>query len=121
MPLIIGEVMKSIILSFLLFLTFFCILSVVMSHGNGDSHENISSSTEKLKATEKAKQLAMAGKIDSSWGAVKPSSIEQKTPDHDLEWVVLFRNNKISNASKKDLDLFFSLDGDNITLNYDGN
>ena len=90
-------------------------------HGHGHSHEPVSSDEAGNRATQKVNQLVGTGKIDSSWSAVKVMKVEQKTYAHGPEWVVTFKNDKVSDASKQTLYLFFSLDGHYIAANYTGN
>lgn len=113
--------MKHIVIRFLLCILFCSAPLIAMAHGDGHSHEPLSSSEAKLKAAEKLNQLAASGKIDASWANVKASGIEQKAPDFAMEWVVFFENKKISDPTHQTLYLFFSLDGDYITLSHDGN
>ena len=97
--------------------------------GSGHSHDKdgghslgpISSAEVSNKATKKVEQLAEAGKIDASWSGVKVASVEQKTYSKGPEWLITFKNDKVSDATKQTLYLFFSLDGHYIAANYSGN
>lgn len=89
-------------------------------HGHGHSHGPVNEHTVANKATKKVKSLATAGKIDSSWAGIKPSSLEQKTYSGQKEWVITFNNDKVKDKSKKTLYLFYSLDGNYIAANYTG-
>lgn len=89
-------------------------------HGHGHSHGAVSEDVASDKATKKVEQLASAGKIDASWAGVKPASIEQKTYANGPEWVVTFKNDKVSDTSKQTLYLFYSLNGHYIAANYTG-
>jgi len=89
-------------------------------HDHGHSHGPISSKEVIGKATKKVQQLARAGKIDSSWAKTGAASAEQKEYSKGPEWVVTFRNDKVSDSSKQTLYLFFSLDGNYIAENYTG-
>lgn len=90
-------------------------------HDHGHSHETISSDTAMNKATSKVKQLADAGKIDASWATVTAASIEQVTYAQGPEWVIIFKNDQVSDTAKQTLYLFFSLNGHYIAANYTGN
>ncbi len=106
-----------------LLLSFVLFAAPVMAgsgHDHGHSHEPISSKEAISKATKKVQQLANAGKIDSSWSKIKAASAEQKEYSKVLEWVVTFKNDKVSDSSKQTLYLFFSLDGNYIAANYTG-
>lgn len=87
----------------------------------GHSHGPISSDSAINKASKKVKQLADAGKIDASWSGINAASIDQKIYSKGPEWVITFKNEKINDAAKQTLYLFFSLDGHYIAANYTGN
>ncbi len=107
----------TLLLSFVLFAT---PVMAGSGHDPGHSHEPISSKEAINKATKKVHQLAKAGKIDSSWSKINAASAEQKEYSKVLEWVVTFKNDKVSDSSKQTLYLFFSLDGNYIAANYTG-
>jgi len=90
-------------------------------HGHGHSHGPVASDVVAGKATTKMQQLVQAGKIHASWSGVKPAAVEQKTYSKSVEWVVTFKNDKVSDASKQTLYLFYSLDGRYIAANHTGN
>ena len=87
----------------------------------GHSHGPISNDNAINRALKKVKQMAHAGKIDSTWTTVKTARAEQKTYSKGPEWVVTFKNDKVSDTAKQTLYLFFSLDGHYIAANYTGN
>jgi len=89
-------------------------------HDHGHSHEPISGTEAQMKAKQKVQQLVKTGKIDATWGNIKSSSISQKDYGHGPEWVVVFKNNKVSDTSKQTLYLFYSQDGHYLAANYDG-
>ena len=91
------------------------------AHGEGHDHGPISSDQAGAKAIKKMAQLVSKGKIDASWQGLDPSSIEKKTFSKGPEWVVTFKNDKISDVSKQTLYLFYSLDGHYLAANYTGN
>ena len=72
-------------------------------------------------ASEKVMQLASAGKIDATWSGLKATSVEQKSYGHGPEWVIVFKNDKLTDMTKQTLYLFFSPDGHYIAANYTGN
>lgn len=91
-------------------------------HGaGGHAHAAITSDQAMTKAAEKIHALAKAGKIDASWMDVQPAGAEQKTYAKGPEWVVTFKNDKVSDASKQTLYVFFSADGHYLATNYTGN
>ena len=73
-----------------------------------------------MKATEKVKSLAESGKIDKSWAGIKAVGATQKTFANESEWVVTFKNEKVSDVTKQTLYLFFTLDGSYIATNFTG-
>lgn len=90
-------------------------------HGSGGhSHGPISSEAVIQKATGKVKSLAESGKVDKSWADSKPLSASQKTFSNEVEWVVTFKNDKVSDATKQTLYMFFTLDGSYIATNFTG-
>lgn len=91
-------------------------------HGSGGhAHVAITSDQAITKATEKVRQLSNAGKIDASWSTVSAAGAEQKTYTKGPEWVVTFKNDKVSDAAKQTLYVYFSLDGHYLAANYTGN
>jgi hypothetical protein len=110
----------------LLFSSFLITTPVLASGGNnhghdhGHAHTAISAQDAISKATAKIKQLAAAGKIDKSWAKISASSSEKKVFSHDPEWVITFKNDKVSDAKKQSLYLFYSTDGHYIAANYTG-
>ena len=97
--------------------------------GGGHSHDAdgghslapISSEEATTRASKKVEQLADAGKIDATWTGVKAASVEQKIYSKGPEWVITFKNDKVSDTSKQTLYLFFSPDGHYIAANFTGN
>ena len=89
-------------------------------HDHGHSHGPVSADVVVGKAVTKVKQLAVDKKIDTSWKNVKSTGAEKKTFGKGLEWVVSFNNTKVSDKTKQNLYIFFSLDGHYIAANYTG-
>ena len=89
-------------------------------HEHGHSHGPVSADAASNKAMKKVDQLAKAGKINGSWSGIQPTAVEQKTYANGPEWVVTFKNDKVSDVSKQTLYLFYSLDGHYIAANYTG-
>ena len=91
------------------------------AHGSGGhSHGPISSEAVLKKANTKVTFLAASGKLDKSWADSKAIGASQKTFSHETEWVVTFKNDKVSDTSKQTLYMFFSLDGGYIATNFTG-
>jgi len=105
------------------------LLATPVMAGSGHSHDSdgghslgpVTSKEATNRASKKVKQLAEAGKIDATWSGMKAASVEQKTYSKGPEWVVTFKNDKISDTAKQTLYLFFSPDGHYIAANYTGN
>ncbi len=96
--------------------------------GSGHSHDDdgghsqgpVSSDVAATKALDKINQLADARRIDTSWAGIKAASVEQKAYAKGPEWVVIFKNDKVSDKEKQTLYMFFTLDGHYIATNYSG-
>jgi len=89
-------------------------------HGHGHSHEPATAEVVKTKAMKKVKFLAETKKIDPSWVAITAHGAEKKQFSKGVEWVVSFKNETLSDASKRTLYLFYSLNGHYIAANYSG-
>lgn len=90
-------------------------------HDHGHSHETITSDQAVEKATAKVQQMASSGKIDASWSGAVAAGVEQKSFAKGPEWVVTFKNEKVTDPAKQTLYMFFSLDGHYLAANYTGN
>ena len=92
-------------------------------HGPGGSHTlgPISSEAAIKKAEQQVKSLVKSGKIDTSWAGVKAASATLKTFAQGDEWVVMFKNAKISNSAEQTLYVFYTLNGSYIASNFTGN
>lgn len=89
-------------------------------HDHGHSHGPVSQERAQAIATRQVQRLADKGKIAKSWGSVKASTIEQKQFGSQTEWVVVFANDKVEDASKQKLYVFLTLDGGYLAANYTG-
>ena len=88
------------------------------SHANGGHSQGpISSEMAIQKATQKVKSLVESGKLDKSWADVKAVGASSKGG----EWVVTYKNDKVSDAAKQTLYVFYSLDGIYTATNFTGN
>ena len=115
--------MKNIKIAFILFTLCFVAPVVVLAgagHDHGHSHAAISATEAQIKASEKMRKMAKAGKIDGTWSAIKTGTVSQKDFGHGPEWVITFKNSKVKDASKQTLYMFYSQDGHYIAANYDG-
>jgi pterin-4a-carbinolamine dehydratase len=91
------------------------------SGGHSHSQGPVSGDVAAMKASNKVKSMVESGKLDKSWAHVKATGASQKSFGHDPEWVVTFKNTKISDASKQTLYVFLTLDGMYIAANFTGN
>ena len=91
-------------------------------HGSDGSHSHgpINSDAAIKKAEKQVKSLVKSGKLDKSWAGIKAASAIQKTFGDEDEWVVTFKNDKISDASKQTLYIFYTLSGAYIASNFTG-
>jgi hypothetical protein len=87
---------------------------------HGHSHDPVNQSQAEKVAKESVAMLVKKEKIDSSWKSVSVASAEKKKFGGKMEWVVTFKNDKISDASKQTLYVFLSLTGNYIAANYTG-
>ena len=71
-------------------------------------------------ATRNVNRLADTGKIAKSWKGIKAGKAERKAFDGAKEWVVVFENRQIADASKKKIYVFLTLAGDYLAANYTG-
>ncbi|RUM90686.1 MAG: hypothetical protein DSZ27_08325 [Thiomicrospira sp.] len=94
------------------------------SHGPDGSHQYPAKTVAETvvidKSAKKVDQLASAGKIDASWKGIKALKSEQKMFGHNKEWVITFNNPTLSDKTKQNLYLFYTLDGLYIAANYSG-
>ncbi|MBI5450563.1 MAG: hypothetical protein HY940_04315 [Gammaproteobacteria bacterium] len=90
-------------------------------HGSGGhSHGPISSEMVIKKAAERVKSMVESGKLDKSWADRKALGVIQETFSSEIEWVVTFKNDQVSDATKQTLYMFFTLDGSYIATNFTG-
>lgn len=90
-------------------------------HNHGHSHAPITSGQVVDLASKKIQLLIDASKIDATWVDAKSNSVEQVSYSQGPEWVVTFKNDKLTDASKQTLYLFYSLSGQYIAANHTGN
>lgn len=90
-------------------------------HGpGGHTHAPATAEQVSARAIERVKSMVQRGKLDKSWVAAKPEPAYQKDFAKGTEWVVAFRNDKVDDAGKRTLYVFFSLEGSYIAANYSG-
>jgi hypothetical protein len=64
--------------------------------------------------------LVAGGKVDKSWAAIKPTSLEQVDGKKGKEWLVTFKDPAATDKSKETLYMFFTLQGNLIASNFSG-
>jgi len=95
-------------------------------HGHDHGHEHsqvtvaVDAITAKSNATNIIAELVNKEKLVPSWLNVTASSTEKKEFKGTLEWVVIFENDKITDASKQTLYIFLKVNGEYIAANYTG-
>lgn len=90
-------------------------------HGHGHSHEPVTQAQAEEEAISSVAKLVQRKKIDSSWASVTVHSSEKKEFDGQTEWVVIFKNEKVSDPDKQTLYVFLTLEGRYLAANYTGN
>jgi hypothetical protein len=110
---------QSIILSLTLFL--FPLSAIAGSgHDHGHSHAPATQSQAEKVASDIVLQLAEKSKIDASWKSVNIEKSLKKKFGNSLEWVVSFKNDKITDPAKQTLYIFLTLSGEYLAANYTG-
>lgn len=89
-------------------------------HDHGHSHNPVTQSKAEDIAANRVSKLADNGKIDSSWKATKVAKSEKKKFGGETEWVITFKNDKISDPTKQTLYVFLTLGGEYLAANYTG-
>jgi hypothetical protein len=89
-------------------------------HDHGHSHDPVTQSKAEAIAAKSVSRLVEKGKIDTSWKAVTVAKSEKKKFGGETEWVVSFKNDKVSDPSKQTLYIFLTLGGEYLAANYTG-
>lgn len=90
-------------------------------HGHGHSHEPVTQVEAEEIAANSVAKLVQRKKIDGSWSTVAVHSSEQKEFGGQMEWVVIFKNEKVTDPEKQTLYVFLTLEGRYLAANYTGN
>ena len=110
---------QSIILS-LTFLLFPLSAISGSNHDHGHSHALITQEQVEKAGSDKILGLVGAGKLDSSWKSIPAEKSTKKSFGRNMEWVVSFKNEKVSDKEKQTLYMFYSLTGQYLAANYTG-
>jgi len=89
-------------------------------HDHSHSHEAIGYIQAEGIAKKNVTRLANAGKIDKSWASIKASKVNQKDFGGGMEWVVTFKNDKVTDPTKQNLYIFLRIDGEYLAANHSG-
>jgi hypothetical protein len=90
-------------------------------HDHGShSHDPVSKSQAEEAAIKSVEKLVSKRKIADSWKGVKVATSEKKKFGTKEEWVVTFKNEKVSDPNKQTLYVFLTLTGDYIAANFTG-
>ena len=71
-------------------------------------------------AVKHQQKLIAGGKIDKSWLAIKPSTLEQVDGKRGKEWKVTFKYPAAADKAKENLYMFFTAQGNLIAANFTG-
>jgi hypothetical protein len=64
--------------------------------------------------------LVKSKKLDASWSAIKPASIEAVDGKKGKEWKVTFKDTAAKDKSKETLYMFYTQPGNFIAANFTG-
>lgn len=110
---------QTIILSLTLFL--FPLSAFAGSdHDHGHGHTPVTQVQAEKVANDIVLQLAEKNKIDASWKTIPVNKSLKKKYGNNLEWVVSFNNENISDSTKQTLYIFLTLSGEYLAANYTG-
>ena len=65
-------------------------------------------------------KLVAGGKVDKSWLAIKPSTLEQIDGQRGKEWKVMFKDPAAADKTKEILYMFLTVQGNLIAANFTG-
>jgi len=89
-------------------------------HDHGHSHAPITQGEIETVAKSGMLNLVEQKKIDDSWKSVAIEKAIKKEFNGSEEWVISFKNEAISDASKQTIYIFLTLSGEFIAANYTG-
>jgi len=88
--------------------------------GTDHSHDPVTQQQAEQVATQIVSTMVKQGVIEESWDGTAVQVSEQKVFSGRTEWVVSYRNDAVSDPSKRTLYIFLTLTGDYIAANYTG-
>lgn len=89
-------------------------------HGHSHSYTPVNQDKAQSNATEIVAALVKRSKLEKSWTSINSASVEKITVQGNPEWVVVFVNKNITDATKQKLYVFLTLGGDYIAANFSG-
>ncbi len=110
---------QSIILTFVLTL-FSSVALAGAGHDHGAPREPVTQQQAEQTANQILATFVGKGVIDKSWDTSKVEKAERKQFDSNLEWVVSYKNESISDPQKRTLYIFMTLAGEYLAANYTG-
>lgn len=110
---------QSIILTFVLTL-FSSVTLAGEGHDHGTPREPVTQQQAEQTASKIVATFVGKGVIEKSWSASKVEKAEQKQFSDNLEWVVSYKNETVSDPEKRTLYIFMTLAGEYLAANYTG-
>ena len=71
-------------------------------------------------AVQRQQALIASGKLDMTWQAVKPTSLELVDGTRGKEWKVMFKDPAAADNAKQTLYMYFTAQGNFIAANFTG-
>ena len=110
---------RSIILSLSIFL--FPLSTLAGSdHDHGHSHTPVEQIQAEQIASDGVLRLVEQKKIDDSWKSAQVKKTLKKKFGDNMEWVISFKNENISDPAKQTIYVFLTLGGKFLAANYTG-
>ena len=89
-------------------------------HDHGEAREPVTQQQAEKIASQVLSTFASKNNIDQSWNNIKVDKSEKKSFSDNLEWVVSYKNEAVSDPEKRTLYIFLTLGGGFIAANYTG-
>ena len=89
-------------------------------HGHSHSHTPVEQSQAEKIASDGVFRLVEQKKIDDSWKSAQVKNTLKKKFGDNMEWVISFKNENISDPAKQTIYVFLTLGGEFLAANYTG-
>jgi len=89
-------------------------------HEHSHSHDPVNRSQAETNATKSVSKLVNNNKIEKSWKSAMVMKSEKKKFGKNMEWVVEFNNEHISDLNNQTLYIFLNLEGEYLAMNFTG-